>query len=58
LALFIPPFLLLFLVLLSNYLGPVHAESPYIGYGTNVATAFGMGKTDEMGFQWVRIYFP
>lgn len=57
-ALCVLSFLLVLLVLLSNCLWPIHAESPHIGYGTNVATALGMGKTDGMGFQWVRIYFP
>jgi hypothetical protein len=36
----------------------VSGESTQIGYGTNVATALGMRLTDEMDFQWVRIYFP
>jgi hypothetical protein len=58
LALCIPWFLLVLLVLLSNCLWPVQAESPHVGYGTNVATSAGISKTDEMGFQWVRIYFP
>jgi hypothetical protein len=58
LVLCIPLFVVVLLVLLSDCLWPVHAEIPKLGYGTNVATALGMRKTDDMGFQWVRIYFP
>ena len=35
-----------------------HAQNPAPGYGVNVASTYGMRKTAEMGFRWVRVYYP
>lgn len=39
-------------------LPPAHSQGSYPGYGTNVASALGARMTAEMGFQWIRVYYP
>ena len=55
-------FYLLLLALLSwlpaTPLRSVGAQSPSTGYGVNVASDLGVRRTAEMGFQWIRIYYP
>jgi len=34
------------------------SQSPTPDYGTNVASSVGVAKTREMGFNWVRAYYP
>lgn len=36
----------------------VRGQVSLTGYGTNIASSVGARKTAEMGFQWVRIYYP
>jgi len=37
---------------------PVRGENLDPNYGANVATALGVAKTAQLGFGWVRIYYP
>ena len=52
------------LTLLAQAASPVQvsrlarAATSQLEYGANVATESGLGKTKEMGFGWVRVYFP
>jgi hypothetical protein len=39
-------------------LRPAQGQASQLGYGTNAASTTGMLKTAEMGFQWVRVYYP
>ncbi len=46
------------LVLSSTCVPAAQSQSPRPDYGTNVASTLGMLKTREMGFHWVRAYYP
>ena len=44
--------------LISAVVSPVCSENPSLGYGANISGELGIRKTAEMGFDWVRIYYP
>lgn len=46
------------LALFSTALPAAQSQNPRPDYGTNVASTLGMLKTREMGFHWVRAYYP
>jgi len=50
--------MLLLLPLLAVSRAPVRGETLDSDYGANVATAVGVAKTAQLGFGWVRIYYP
>lgn len=50
--------LIMMALLVAVPLPLAHGQNPGPGYGTNVASVVGMRRTAEMGFEWVRIYFP
>ena len=52
------PFLILLMLFCPVHSLLVHGQVAYTGYGTNIASSVGARKTAEMGFEWVRIYFP
>lgn len=56
------PWLGCFLILLALSLGipmvRIRGSSSGPGYGMNVASTQGIQQTAQMGFEWVRIYFP
>nr|MBC7245916.1 hypothetical protein [Chloroflexota bacterium] len=52
------PFLVVFALLSPTCPLSVCGQFSYTGYGTNIASAVGARKTAELGFQWVRIYYP
>jgi hypothetical protein len=51
---------LLMLFVLSLPMPALHTQgsSPGLGYGMNIASTQGIQQTAQMGFEWVRIYFP
>lgn len=52
------PFLILLMLFCPINSLLVHGQVSYTGYGTNIASSVGARKTAEMGFEWVRVYFP
>jgi hypothetical protein len=51
-------FLIMLLFPLAALTPRSRGQNPGSGYGTNVASSAGFQLTAEMGFEWVRIYFP
>jgi len=51
-------FLLVVSLLHPSHIPLIYGESQRPGYGASVSSALGIRKTAEMGFDWVRIYYP
>jgi len=42
----------------STVVLPARGENPSLRYGTSVSGELGIRRTAELGFEWVRIYYP